>query len=97
MARFRGSLKGSAKAIVTRGGTYQSGIDIKAHGMNLGIEVIGRMVNGKETFDVYMTTGSGWNLTDTPVRKKHIRVTDTAALWASCLPPSVEDKEEVPV
>jgi hypothetical protein len=53
-----GSVIGSERTEATRSGTKNSGIRAHIRGWNVGVKVIGRMVNGRAVFDVFRTSGS---------------------------------------
>lgn len=58
MARFYGSVSGSAGSDATRQGTPQSGITGHVRGWDVGIGVKGTDRGGMDSFSAYATTGS---------------------------------------
>jgi len=65
MAHFIGRVHGSRKS-ASRLGSAASGITVSASGWNVGIEVRGYVNSaGKDTFDVYLTSGSNGCGSDT--------------------------------
>jgi len=57
MAQFYASIQGN-RGEATRMGTKSSGIKGHIRGYHVGIQVVGRDVDGEDTFDVYLTSGS---------------------------------------
>ena len=58
MSRFYGTINGSAQTSASRRGGTKSGIDGHIRGWNVGIDVAGYDVDGKDTFRVCLTGGS---------------------------------------
>lgn len=58
MARFRATIAGKAKNVRSALGSEKTGIVVNVNGWNLGIEIVGSVVNGRDRFEVYKTYGS---------------------------------------
>jgi hypothetical protein len=62
MAQFYGTIKGS-RGEVSRLGTKNSGLTIRANGWDIGVRVEITHENGKDRVQVFRTTGSNENRT----------------------------------
>ena len=58
MSQFYGSIKGSGKTESTRGGSKNSGINAHVRGWDVGVEIEGVHFDGRDIFNVYVTSGS---------------------------------------
>lgn len=63
MSRFYGSLQGT-RGEATRQGSANSGLRAHIRGWDVGIKVYAKDVNGKDVFDVYVSSGSNGKHSD---------------------------------
>lgn len=59
MAQFRATIQGN-RGMASRLGSKNSGLRVRANGWNVGIAIDVRHEDGKDVFDVFRTSGSGY-------------------------------------